>query len=226
VLAVGALESHPTAAMIWLKRSKIRDVSDLKGKTIALPGIPFQEAFLESILGEAGLGIEDVDLETVAYDLTSALTSGRADAIFGGSWNIEGAALQARGLQPVITRVADSKLPSYDELQVVVREDRAAREPRLVRDFMAAVQRGTAAAVEHPRAALKLMESDVEADPDLTQEAVEADLEATLPLLSDTGYMDPEQGSRLSAWMHEEGMINRALPSSAFQSNDYLGLEP
>ncbi len=52
VVAVGSLISEPTAALIWLKESGIQTIADLKNKTIAVPGIPYQEEMLESILEE------------------------------------------------------------------------------------------------------------------------------------------------------------------------------
>ena len=40
---------------MWLPDSGIEEISDLKGKTIAYPGVPFQKDFLEYILEGAGL---------------------------------------------------------------------------------------------------------------------------------------------------------------------------
>src|ERR1700746_2015872 len=60
VVVVGSIVSQPTAAMIWLKQSHIGDIADLKGKTIAIPGLPFQKAFLQSILARDGLTLDDV----------------------------------------------------------------------------------------------------------------------------------------------------------------------
>ena len=90
IVAVGSLVSQPTAAMIWLKGSGVKDVADLKGKTIAAPGIPYQDEMLESILEKAGLNPDDVEVKHVGYKLMPALLHGKADAIFGGSWNVEG----------------------------------------------------------------------------------------------------------------------------------------
>src|SRR5678815_4297467 len=45
VVAVGSLVTQATAAMIWLKKSKIYSIAGLKGKTIAIPGLPFQRDF-------------------------------------------------------------------------------------------------------------------------------------------------------------------------------------
>jgi putative hydroxymethylpyrimidine transport system substrate-binding protein len=225
IVALGSVVPRPTMAMIWLKKSGIDGIADLKGKTVAIPGgLPFQEAFLEVLLRRAGLTLDDVDLKRVVYRLVPTLVSGRADAIFGGSWNVEGAALAARGQKPVITRVQSLGIPTYDELVLIARTDRVSKEPQLVRDVLSAVNRGTAAAVEHPGALLKLIEQSGETDPNSTSKATEAELAATLPLLSEVGYMDPEQARELVGWMHEEGLIRRRLPISDLLTNDYLGL--
>ena len=39
--------------MIWLKKSGIKGVGDLRGKTIATAGIPYQDAYLKTILARA-----------------------------------------------------------------------------------------------------------------------------------------------------------------------------
>ncbi|HWO47998.1 MAG TPA: ABC transporter substrate-binding protein, partial [Solirubrobacterales bacterium] len=143
VIAVGALLGRPTTALIWLKKSPIRAVADLAGKTVATEGLPYQESFLQAILAEEGLGLEDVKVVTVGYDLTSALESGRVDAIIGGSWNVEGLQVQADGPEPVVVPVADQGIDGYDELVLIARQDRLHRIGDKVRDFISALARGT-----------------------------------------------------------------------------------
>jgi putative hydroxymethylpyrimidine transport system substrate-binding protein len=135
IVVVGSLIPQPTAAMIWLKKSHIGGIGDLKGKTIAVPGLPFQKAFLQSVLARGGLTLDDVRVKNVGYKLVPALVSGRADAIFGGSANLEGVRLEKRGMEPVITPVQDLGIPDYDELVLIARSDLASKEPQLVRAF-------------------------------------------------------------------------------------------
>ncbi len=222
IIAVASLLPHPTAAMIWLKSSKIDGIADLKGKTISIPGSPFQKALLKAVLKRAGLALHDVDIKPVEYKLVSALLGGRTDAIFGGSWNIEGAALKARGAEPVINRVRDLGVPAYDELVVVARSDVVAEDPRLVRDFLTALTDGVAAERKDPETAVKLIEESFESSPELNRKETEAAMEATLPLLSADGYLDPRQATTLGRWMHEEGLIRREPSTSEFLTNEYL----
>jgi len=226
VIAVGALVSRPTAAMIWLQGSNIRGIADLKGKTVALSGLAFHEDLLESALEGAGLTLEDVEVLEVGYELVPALASGRADAIFGGYENLEGAALEARGLKPVVTPVRSLGVPAYDELVVIARADRVLEEPQLIRAVLAAVDRGTAEAAKDPEGAVALIEKSGETDPDLRRKVLRAQVDATLPLLSRTGRMDPAQAAELTAWMCQQGSIEQEPATPDLLTNDYLPAQP
>ena len=188
VAAFGSLIPEPTAAMIWLKKSKIDEIADLRGKTIAITGLPFERDHLQSILAEAGLTLNDVKVERADYDLVPALLSGRADAILGSS-NLEGAELESRGLDPVITPVTDLGVPAYDELVLIARPDLLSEDPRSIRNFMTAVERGTATAIEDPKAAAAAIEGSIGADPDASRKSTAAEVKATLPLLSVEEYL-------------------------------------
>jgi putative hydroxymethylpyrimidine transport system substrate-binding protein len=224
IVAVGSLVSHPTAAMIWLKGSGIRGIADLRNRTIAVPGIPYQEEMLEHILERSGVDPDEVRVKRVGYRLAPALLEGEADAIFGGSWNIEGVALRERGEKPVVKRVQELGVPSYDEDVIITRADRAAREPQVIRKFMSALARGVAAVRRNPWFAVKLLESSPH-EFETSEKEKYAQVRATLPLLSPTGYFEPNRARRLLAWMHGQGMIRREPSAEQLFTNKYLTLD-
>lgn len=191
ITILGSLISQPTTAMIWLKKSKIDGVADLKGKTVGIPGLAFQERFLRRILVRAGLSRRDVKVRKVGYEPVPALVNGRVDALFGGYSNVEGVDLEALGLEPVVTGVESLGIPSYDELVVIARTDLAEEKPDLIRDFMAALNRGTAAAVRDPRAAIEAIEASPSPAPETSGRVLKAEIEATLPLLSEAASSQP-----------------------------------
>lgn len=219
VVAVAGVTTQPNVAMIWLRKSKIESVADLEGKTIAIPGRAFEKGFLEMFLARGGLTLADVKVKTAEYNLLPALISGRADAIFGGSWNVEGAELEARGLDPVITRVESLGAPSYEDLVLITRRDRLAEDPESIQEFVAAMVRGTAEAVEDPRFAGEVVAYRNDKVPG---KATKAEFEATLPLLSESGQISGEKASELIDWMYAQGLIERKPPASELFSNDYL----
>ncbi len=222
VVAVGAVVDRPLTSLIWLKKSGIGGVGDLRGKTIATAGIPYQDAYLKTILARAKLTPADVDTVNVGYGLLPALVGGRAQAMLGGFSNVEGVDLRLRGKDPVVTPVDRLGVPTYDELVLVASRKRLEEDPQSIRLFLAALARGTAAAVENPGAtANALLEANSDLDPKLTK----AELAATLPLLSKRGVMDPAEWKAFIAWMQENGLIVERPSTAQVLSNAYLAGE-
>jgi putative hydroxymethylpyrimidine transport system substrate-binding protein len=219
VTAVGSLVAHPTAAMIWLKGAGISGIADLKGKTIAYPGVPFQKAFLESVLARAGLSLEDVKLEDVGYEIVPALIGGTADAIFGAAPNLVGSEIKAEGGRPVVVRARELGLPDYEEDVVIARTDMVERDPQTVRAFMAAVGRGTEAAAEDPEAAVQAIVDAIGANPELHRQEKTLQVRATLPLLSASGRMSAARAEALASWMYEEGIVKRQWAADELLAN-------
>ena len=233
LVIVGSLISKPTMAMIWLEGSGIDSIADLKGKTIAIPGVHFQKPFLEAVLKRAGLTLDDVDLEWVGYYLESELIQGRADAIFGGSANIDGATLESRGLEPVVTPVTKLGIPGYDELVLVARRDRYTEDPELYRRLLRGMIRGNAAAMDHPGALARAIKTQTkfkaaaaENYGAAAEKATRAGIPRTVPLLSKSGEIDEAQLEHLVDWMYDEGMIKRKIPVSRLIAGEGGAAEP
>jgi putative hydroxymethylpyrimidine transport system substrate-binding protein len=225
VLAVGALVNRPLTSMIWLKKSGIGGIAGLRGKTIATAGIPYQDAYLKTILGRAKLSPSDVKTVNVGFGLLPAILGGQAQAMLGGFSNVEGVDLRLRGDDPVVTPVDKLGVPSYDELVLVAQRERLEEDPQEIRLFLAALARGTAAAAKNPQATTKAL---LEANPDLDPKLTKAEVAATLPLLNPPreghpyGYMDPAQWSDFTGWMRDNGLISSLPPAGSVLSNDYL----
>lgn len=212
VVVIGSVLTEPAMAMIWLPGSGIGDIADLKGKTIAIPGAPYQKAFLEYALEGAGLRLSDVKLKVVPNTSTQALTSGRADAAFGASWNADGAALESRGLEPVITKVTELGIPAYDELALTTSRNTFEKDPEMYRHVLDAVARGAVAVEKDPQAGSQaIVDKTLELAP---PKPTLAGVEATAPLLSKTGEVDRGELKGLVDWMYAQGMIERKVPVS------------
>jgi len=222
VVAVAALVDRPLTSLIWLEKSGIKGVADLRGKTIATAGIPYQDAYLKTILARAKLAPSDVDTVNVGYGLLPALVGGQAQAMLGGFSNVEGVDLRLRGKGPVVTPVDKLGVPTYDELVLVARRDRLEEDPQAIRLFLGALARGTAAAVKSPAAATEaVLTANKDLDPKLTR----AEVDATLPLLSKSGRLDEAAWRTFIAWMNENELIAARPAPAEVLSNEYLAGE-
>lgn len=225
VVAVAALVNRPLTSLMWLKKSGIKGVPDLKGKTVSYAGIPYQEAFLKTILARADVPASSVKAVNVGFGLLPSLISGSAQAMLGGYSNVEGVDLQERGKEPVITPVDQLGVPTYDELVIVARRSTLEEEGERIRLFISALRRGTEAAAASPKAAT---EAILAANTDLPPKLAEAQVKATLPLLSARtagkpyGWMNPEEWETFAGWMRDEGLISDQPQPAEVLSNAYL----
>jgi putative hydroxymethylpyrimidine transport system substrate-binding protein len=225
VVAVGALVNRPLTSMIWLKKSGVKGIGSLRGKTIATAGIPYQDAYLKTILARANLTTSDVKAVNVGFGLLPAIVGGSAQAMLGGFSNVEGVDLRLRGKAPVVTPVDKLGVPTYDELVLVARRKLLEEDPEAIRLFLAALARGTAAAAKSPNATVKAL---LEANPDLDPKLTRAEVAATLPLLDPArggrpyAYMDPAQWRTFIGWMRDNELISALPPTAGVLTNAYL----
>jgi len=225
VTAIAALVNRPLTSLIWLQSSGIKGVAGLKGRTVATAGIPYQEAFLKTILNRAGVPPESVEAVNVGFGLLPALIGGQAEAMLGGYSNVEGVDLRQRGKAPVITPVDQLGVPTYDELVIVANSNALGEDPEPFRLFLAALERGTDAAVADPEAATAAITA---ANHDLEPKLTAAEMKATLPLLAARdgshpyGYMDPKQWEAFGAWMRDEELISGLPKAPELLTNSYL----
>ncbi len=224
VVAVAALVDEPLTSLISLPAAGIARPVDLRGKTIATAGIPYQTDYLETILAGAGLSIDDVTEVNVGLNLLPAVLSGQADAMLGGFKNIEGVDLTMRGANPVIVPVNELGVPGYDELVLVAKRSTLEDQPENLRLFISALAHGTKDAVGNPQAATdNILNASKGLDPALTR----AEVDATLPLLAATpgqsfGQMDEEKWKLFAAWMAEHDLISDVPQTDELLTNELL----
>ena len=224
VVAVGALVDGPLTSLISLPEAGIESAADLTGKTVVTAGIPYQAAYLQTILANAGVDPATVDQVDVGFNLMPPLIAGRADAMFGGFLNVEGVDLAERGLDPRVVPVDRLGVPTYDELVLVADGDRLREDPEPIEDFLAALDRGTLAAERDPAGATAaLLDAGDGLDPELTR----AEVDATLPHLvapgaHPYGYMDPRLWERFARYLADNDLIDEAQPTSEMLTNALL----
>jgi putative hydroxymethylpyrimidine transport system substrate-binding protein len=228
VEAVGAIVDQPLTSLISLPAGGIATPADLKGKTVATAGIPYQSDYLETILGDVNLSVSDVNEVNVGLNLLPALLGNQAQAILGGFSNIEGVDLAQRGDDPAVVPVDRLGVPSYDELVLVAQRSRVEDDPDTIRLFLSALANGTRDAIANPGAATEsILKAGKGLDPKLTR----AEVDATLPLLAPApgqsfGQMDAAKWELFASWMADHGLISEVPESDEVLTNELLPPPP
>jgi len=232
LVAVGALAQKPLTSMMALPGSGIRSAKDLAGKRVGTAGISYQSAYLKTIAEKAGIDPGSIKETNVGFDFTRPLIAKKVDATLGAFWNVEGADLQRRGKKPVILKMDELGVPTYDELVFVARrkdldEDGASR----IRRFIQATARGHALVEKHPKAGVDaLMKASKGAD----RKFLAATVKATLPVFfpegdKPFGWQDPAAWDAYGKWMQQNGLLKRPPNAARALTNEFLpgeGLDP
>jgi putative hydroxymethylpyrimidine transport system substrate-binding protein len=227
VTAVGSLVPQPLNSLMALSDSKVQGPETVAGATIGVAGLPFDDAILETIRQSQGLSEDDVKSVNVGFDLVPALLSKQVDAAIGTYFNIEGIHIESEtGQPPVIVKMEELGVPTYDELIVVANSERLTDDPEYadaVSRFLAAMVEGTTAAQADEAGSLESMKQNTE----YTDEELEAMVSDTLPLLSspeglETGCFSLENWATFGDWMIDNSMIDEEVDPATIATNDYL----
>ena len=224
VISVGALVRKPLTSIISLPRAKIRTVKDLDGKRVGFAGIDYQEAYLRTILLNAGVDPNGVKVRDVGFSLAPALLTKKVDAVIGAFWNYEGTDLRLKKRKPRIIKVDEAGVPTYDELVLVANESALERDGGRLRAFIGAIARGTRDLERDPDAAIQgLLRANRDLEPKLQREVVKVTLPLFLPPEGKPfGYQDPEARQAFAAWARENKLVTKLTDATGTYTNDLL----
>jgi putative hydroxymethylpyrimidine transport system substrate-binding protein len=227
VVGVGALVQKPLTALMSLGDKGITRPEQLAGKTVGTAGIPYQSAYLKTILQKAGVDPGSVKEVNVGFKLVQAMLSKKVDATIGAFWNVEGVQLQQAGRKPRVERIEDLGVPTYDELVLAARRKSLDQVgASRVRRFLQATARGYELVRRDPAKGLDAL---LKANPDLDRRQTAASLRATLPVFFPSsgdkpfGWQDPAQWSAYEHWMRMNGLLKRPVQGErAPLTNEFL----
>jgi putative hydroxymethylpyrimidine transport system substrate-binding protein len=212
VVAIAALVQRPLTSIMSIGDDPVRRPEDLRGKRIGTAGIPYQDAYLDAILAEAGVPDDEVRRVNVGFNLTPAMLSGRVDATLGSFWNYEGVELRRRDRDPTILRMDDLGIPTYNELVVVVRAEDARERGPVLRRFLQGLARGHQALKRNLDSGIDpLLRANRDLDRGLQRAVVRETLPVFLPEDTDRpfGWMDEGEWLAYARWMAERRLLRR-----------------
>ncbi len=223
--AIGAIVQRPLTSIVSLGSQHITSPAQLRGKTVGDAGIPYQQAFLTTILQKAGVPASSVKEVGVGDNLVPAMLTGRVNATIGAYWNYEAIQLAQDGKHPNVIHVENAGVPDYDELVLVTTEDEIANHTNVLRRFVQALGRGYAAVRADPQAGVDALQR---ANPSLDEKLQLASVKATLssyfpsnPALP-WGWQDQAQWNAFGEWMLSHHLISNAASVADASTNQLL----
>jgi ABC-type nitrate/sulfonate/bicarbonate transport system substrate-binding protein len=222
-VSIMAMVQHPLNSVMALADSGIVEPKDLKGKKVGAPGLPSDEALIDTMLRHQGLTIDDVEMVNVGFDLVSALISKNVDAIVGAYWVHESISANNLGFDLNIMRMEENGVPDFYELVIVASEDKIANDPKTIEKFVKAVTRGYKDAIADPLDAVAVLKS-VKPETDLEIENPGVVLLAPL-WATDNGVFGWQEKSRwedFAAWMVESGRLTSADAAASAYDNSFV----
>jgi putative hydroxymethylpyrimidine transport system substrate-binding protein len=220
LVSVAAIVQAPLTSIVSVGSKRITSPAKLRGKRIGDAGIPYQHAYLTTILAHAGVPASSVKEVNVGANLVPAMLSGRVDATLGAYWNYEAIQLAMLHKHPNVIRMEQAGVPTYNELVVVVTKNEIVNHPDVVRRFVQALARGYESVRRDPQAAVTNL---VHASPGLDPKLQLASVNATLPYYFPSspslpwGWQDPAQWNAYGQWMLKNHLI--AVPNAVIDAS-------
>jgi putative hydroxymethylpyrimidine transport system substrate-binding protein len=225
LVSVAAIVQEPLTSIVSIGSQHIKTAAQLRGKTVGDAGIPYQHAYLQTILAHAGVPSQSVKEINVGANLVPAMLSKRVNATLGAYWNYEAIQLARMGKRPNVIRMNQVGVPNYDELVLVVREKTLANRPDLIRRLVQAMARGYESVRSDPAGAVANL---VKANPSLDAKFQTAAVNATLPAFfpSDSsqpwGYQNQVQWNSYGRWMLSNHLISSPAAVADASTNEEL----
>ena len=225
LVSIAAIVQKPLTSIVSLGSKRIRAPANLRGKRIADAGIPYQHAYLTTILARVGVPAGSVKEINVGSNLVPALLSGRVDAALGAYWNYEAIQLAQLKKRPNVIRMDQVGVPTYDELVVVVRKSTLSTKSDELRRFVQALARGYQSVRSDPQQAVQnLVRLNSGLDPKFQLASVRATLPVFFPSSAGQpwGWQDPTQWNAYGEWMLTHHLISNPAAVTDASTNELL----
>ena len=225
LVSIAALVQRPLTAIVSVGSAHIRSVSDLRGKTVGDAGIPYQHAYLQTILQHAGVDPGQVREVNVGFNLVPAMLSHKVAATLGAFWNYEAIQLAQLGKNPNVLHMEQVGVPNYDELVLVARASTIATRGDALRRFVQALARGYSSARSDPSAAVGDL---LAASPGLNQKLQLTSARATMSSFFPAdpsrpwGWQDQDQWNSYGEWMLSHHLIHSSSAVVDASTNELL----
>ena len=208
LVRIGTLVATPLNCLVVLADSDIKDIADLRGKTIGYSVSGFETLLLKVMLSQKNLKMEDVKLVNVNFSLSPSLLTGQTDAVIGAFRNFELNQMDLEGKPGRAFYVEEYGVPPYDELILIAHSARI-NETKF-KKFIDALEEGVQFLINHPEESWKLFTKNRK---DLVTELNRRAWRDTLPRFAlRPGALDRSRYRRFAEFLKSEKQITTIPP--------------
>lgn len=206
-----------------LKKTGLKSVADMKGRSVAMPNGGSQVAMFPLVLAANGLKETDVKLVNMPPDsMVPALLQGTVDVILG-SVDAYGPQLKSMNVETTNFMFIDSGAPTVST-SIIASDEFLAAHPDQAKAFVAASLKGWSAALDDQPAAIAAMKKLF---PDANEKLAPGQIDATKVLMcvnraKFVGKATPEQWTDTVKILSEIGVLPKDIPATAYYTYDYL----
>jgi NitT/TauT family transport system substrate-binding protein len=222
IVYVAAWYQQYPVSVVAKSDQKIHSPSDLRGKTIGLPGLYGANYIgLRALLHAGGLRESDVKLDSIGYTQVDALARDRDQAVSVYT-NNEPVQLRSQGYSLTELRVADYVQLASNGL--ITNEKTISENPDLVRRMVKAFLQGLADTIANPTPAYATSKAYVENLAQLDPVLQKQKLATAIGLwkADRLGYSQPKAWESMQSVLLDMGLLTIPLDLSKAFTNDFL----
>ncbi len=222
IKAIAAIIQHNTSGFASFQDKNITKPKDFENKTYAGWGAPSEEAVIKAVMSAAGADfgtVNMIDATGVGYELLKD----QVDFMwFFEAWDVIMAEDAGVPLNYVALRDLDPRLDYYTPV-IITNNDLIDQDPEMVRKFMNATKKGYEYAIANPEEAAQLLHQHADSyDLDFLTRS-QRYLAGKYREDSETwGLMKDEVWDNYSAFMKENGLIDKDIKASDCYTNEFL----
>lgn len=205
LVRIATLVATPLNTLVVLADSDIKNLAQLKGKTVGYSIGGFETVILKVMLESQGLSLDTIKLVNVNFSLSPSLFSKSTDAVIGAFRNFELNQMDIQGRPGRAFYVEEYGIPFYDELILVARRDDV--KELKIRKFVDALEEGVQFLVNHPKSSWELF---IRGRKDLDNQLNRLAWRDTLPRFAlRPGALDRARYQRFAKFLKKHGLINK-----------------
>jgi NitT/TauT family transport system substrate-binding protein len=216
------LQGNPNAVTA-LKKTGLKSVADIKGRSVAMPNAGSQPSMFPLVLAANNLKESDVKLVNMPpQSMVAALIQGSVEVILGSVDQYD-IALRNQGQDIDSYLFIDSGAPTVST-SIIASDEFLAKNPEVAKKFVAASLKGWYATLDNPAEAVAAMKKMF---PDANEKLAPAQIEATRFLMCVNrakwvGKAMPEQWADTVKIFNKIGTLPEKVPATSYYTYDYL----